>query len=350
MRLKIAIIGAGITGVMTALTCARKGVNVDLYDAGAIPNTTNLSWAHGRLWKYIHENNFSLQPLAAQSQAFWEDFILASNGTFGCKTQSIRVVDDTTCERLERLYKKLNVTYDINDKAISAQSSLLHLPSSNVKFFVGYDAILLNARKIYAYLCHELAEYENVRIIPHSNIDLNSIYEGRYLHIAGEKKQYSAIICTINQPVDKQNALIDVRPLQQYQVHLDVHINDMRASILKPVLNMGDEHISWCVPSPDRKVLKLSASRFSYPERPDDIQIITCKNYLLGKLRMGYEKVNIYVSSYFELPELERQTISYWYRHLSTGCIAIEACDASIFKIAPALSEQISNYAIHGVK
>ncbi|QDI46991.1 FAD-binding oxidoreductase [Serratia marcescens] len=147
MRPNIAIIGAGITGVMTALACARKGASVELYDAAAIPNAANLSWAHGRLWKYAHENNVALQPLAARSQAFWRQFLGIGNKTFGCQTQSIRVVDDVACRYLTQLYDDLAIGYDIQDPVLSVQSSLLRLHSTNRRLFIGHDAILLDAQK-----------------------------------------------------------------------------------------------------------------------------------------------------------------------------------------------------------
>jgi hypothetical protein len=348
MRHNIAIIGAGITGVMTALACARQGASVDLYDAGTIPNTTNLSWAHGRLWKHIHENNASLQPLAAHSHAFWRDFIGARDGMFGCKTQSIRIVDDNTCDRLVQAYQELAIGYDIHDRALSVQSSLLNLPCSSTRMFVGHDAILLNARKIYEYLCYELTECKNVSIKPHTYIDLTSISEGRLLYVEGSYKEYAAIICATGYPMTVKQNEGKVRPRPKYQVHLDVHVDDARAAMLKPVLNMGDEHLSWCVPSPDRTVLKVSASRFSYAEHPSEECVLSCKEYLLSRVRVEYKKIETYVSPYFELPSEERQSSSYWHHHCTAGCIVIDACDASIFKIAPTLSEQISHHVIHG--
>lgn len=349
MRPNIAIIGAGITGVMTALACARKGASVELYDAAAIPNVANLSWAHGRLWKHAHENNAALQPLAAHSHAFWRQFIGTGNETFGCQTQSIRVVDDADCRRLTQLYDALAIGYDIQDPVLSVQSSLLRLPSTNRRLFVGHDAILLDAQKVYAHLCQALANTDRIVLKPHTRVELDTIREGRHFSVNGERKNYTAVICTASRPLTRHIGWPGAAPAPQYQVHLDVHLNDARACLLKPVLTMGDEHRSWCVPSPERRVLKVSASRFSYSMPPDSNGLQACKRYLLDRLCVKYDQVDVVVSPYFELPTEERQDTAYWGRHDITGCIAVEACDASIFKIAPALSEQISQYVIHGV-
>ncbi|QNK33237.1 FAD-binding oxidoreductase [Serratia sp. JUb9] len=349
MRPNIAIIGAGITGVMTALACARKGASVELYDAAAIPNATNLSWAHGRLWKHVHENNAALQSLAAHSLTFWRQFIGTGHKTFGCQTQSIRVVDDADCRRLAQLYDTLSIGYDIQDPVLSVQNSLLRLPKANRRIFVGHDAILLDAQKVYAHLCQALANTDTIVLKPHTRVELNTIREGRHFSVNGERKSYTAVICTASRPLIRHISRSGSVPVPQYQVHLDVHLNDARAYLLKPVLTMGDEHRSWCVPSPERRVLKVSASRFSYPMPPDSNGLQACKQYLLDRLRVKYDQVDVAVSPYFELPTEKRQNTAYWGRHDITGCIAVEACDASIFKIAPALSEQISQYVIHGV-
>ncbi|HEJ9146640.1 TPA: FAD-binding oxidoreductase [Serratia marcescens] len=348
MRPNIAIIGAGITGVMTALACARKGASVELYDAAAIPNAANLSWAHGRLWKHAHENNAALQPLAARSLAFWRQLIDAGSETAGCQTQSIRVVDDADCRRLAQLYDALAIGYDIQEPVLSTQSSLLRMHSANRRLFVGHDAILLDAQKVYAHLCQALANTDSIVLKPHTRVDLGTIREGRHFSVNGERKSYTAVICTASRPLTRHIGRSGVTPAPQYQVHLDVHLNDPRACLLKPVLTMGDEQRSWCVPSPERRVLKVSASRFSYSMPPDSHDLQVCKRYLLDRLRVKYDQVDVVVSPYFELPAEKRQGTAYWGRHDVTGCIAVEACDASIFKIAPALSEQISQYAIHG--
>ena len=350
MRPNIAIIGAGITGVMTALACAREGASVDLYDAAAIPNAGNLSWAYGRLWKHVHENNAMLQPLAAFSLDYWRALIGGINSSFGCQTQSIRVVDNVTCQHLTRLYESLDIGYDVQQPDASILSQQLNIASPGKQLFIGHDAMLLDARKIYSYLCNEMEENPRISLKPFQRVDLSTIQDGKSLLIQGERKYYTSVISTTGTPIAEHNAESSSQPVPQYQVHLDVHLNDDLAPFFKPVLTMGDRNHSWCVPSPDRRVLKVSASRFSYTSPPDNSRQLACKAYLLDQLRINYDNVRLFVSPYFELPSVARQKQAYWREHDKTGCLIIEACDASVFKIAPALAQQLSRYAIHGVK
>lgn len=350
MRPNIAIIGAGITGVMTALACASEGASVDLYDAAAIPNTGNLSWAYGRLWKHAHENNTMLQPLADCSRDYWRALIGDINSDFGCQTQSFRVVDNVTCQHLKQLYESLDIGYDVQEPGASILSQQLNIASPGKQLFIGHDAMLLDARKIYAYLCHEMRENPRICLKPFHRVDLSTIQNGKSLLILGERKHYTSVISTTGTPISECDSESSSRPVSQYQVHLDVHLDDDLAPFFKPVLTMGDWNNSWCVPSPDRRVLKVSASRFSYTTPPDNNLQLACKKYLLDQLRISYDNVRLFVSPYFELPSATRQKQAYWREHDTTGCLIIEACDASVFKIAPALSQQLSRYAIHGVK
>lgn len=242
MHHNIAIVGAGITGIMTALACARKGASVDLYDAGPIPNPDNLSWAYGRLWKHIHENNPTLQPLAADSYAFWKEKISGGDGYFGCQARSFRVVDDATCDRLAALYQNASVGYELHDRAISAQSCLLNLERVGSRLFVGHDAILLNARNICMDLLEQLTEMKNVRFWPHFRVDLSALGKNRAVYVDGNYKKYSDVILATSCPEMGTTPDCGPRLRRQYQVHLDVHISDGRACLLQPVLDMGDEH------------------------------------------------------------------------------------------------------------
>lgn len=341
MHHKIAVVGAGITGIMTALACAQRGASVDLYDAGQIPNKNNLSWDYGRLWRYIHENNPVLQSLAASSQLFWQKLILNTHNDFGCQTQSVRVLNDVESQRLINLYQNASIPFEIHNRYLSTQSSLLRIPLKYDDFFIGHDAILLNASNIYTYLYKKLAEYENVNIYRDTMVNLNEIEDLKSLLIEGRKIDYTSIICTVSRSISAASNLL----LQQrYQVHFNIHINDDRAALLKPVLNMGDENKSWCVPSLDKKILKVSASNFSYSTRPDDFQVKECKEYLLSIIAAKYGDVETHVSPYFELSNSNRQSFPYWSYLSPSGAIVVEACDASIFKIAPALSTQICNH------
>lgn len=348
MRRDIAVVGAGITGIMTALACARKGAGVDLYEAEHIPNRENLSWAPGRLWKHIHEHNSCLEPLAGASLVYWEALILHSRGELGCRTESLRLLPREDCLQLERHYHALGTGCHIQTPQSCEQSSVFRFAAGK-QLFTGHDAVLLDARKICLLLLDELAECRNVTLHPLTPADMDASGNGVLCLSGSDSRTYATIVSTTSQPLHERQPAARERAQIRYQVHFDVHVNDSRRGLLKPVLHFGDDRRTWCVPSPDRSVLKLSASAFSFPDAPRADVVEACRTYLLQKLNIRYTRVESHVSAYHEIPSEKRPFSPYWYTDPQTGVVTVDSCDASIFKIAPALSDQISQHVINGV-
>lgn len=348
MRRDIAVVGAGITGIMTALACARKGAGVDLYEAEHIPNRENLSWAPGRLWKHVHEHNRSLEPLASASLACWDALILRSRGELGCRTESLRLLAAEDCLQLERHYRTLGTGCRIQAPQSSEHAGVFRFPAGK-HLFTGHDAVLLNARKICLLLLDELAQCRNVTLHPLTPADMNASGNGVLCLGGTDSRTYATIVSATSRPLPERLSVTRDRAQVRYQVHFDVHVNDSRRGLLKPVLHFGDENRAWCVPSPDRRILKLSASAFSFPDTPRADTVEDCRTYLLEKLNIRYTRVESHVSAYYEIPSEKRQASPYWYTDPQTGVVTVDSCDASIFKIAPALSDQISQYVINGV-
>lgn len=347
MRNNIAIIGAGITGIMTALSCARKGARVDLYDMGEIPNQSNLSWAHGRLWRGIHDRNELLQRLAFRSQCYWNEMIEFSDGYFGRHTKSIRMVNDELCESLEKTYHQHNIQYEINGKTALLQESIIKFDTDKKNAFIGFDAILLNAKEIYSHLCSEAINHNMISLHRNTIININQVNERGEIYIEKETKKYSKIIITTGTPLYKTASADCVK---KFQVHVDVHIDDGLRNVIRPMLDMGDDNVSWCVPSPNNKVLKLSASNFAYDEKPNEIKVTHIREHLLSLLKINYSVVDTHVSIYYEKEREIRQSSPYWSFTNDNDIVTVSSCDASLFKASPALSEEISNYVIHGDK
>lgn len=348
MRRDIAIVGAGITGIMTALACARMGAGVDLYEAEHIPNRENVSWASGRLWKHIHEHNSSLEPLAWASLAYWEALILRSGGELGCRTASLRVLPTEDCLQLERHYRALGTGCHIQTPQSCEQSGVFRFAAEK-QLFTGHDAVLLDARKICLLLLDELAQCRNVTLHPLTPADMNASGNGVLCLGGSDSRTYATIVSTTSRPLLKRHPVMRDRAQVRYQVHFDVHVNDSRRGLLQPVLHFGDDRRAWCVPSPDRSILKMSASEFSFPDSPREDTVEACRTYLLEKLNISYTRVESHVSAYYEIPSEKRQSSPYWYTDPQTDVVTVDSCDASIFKIAPALSDQISQYVINGV-
>ena len=71
--MKVAVIGGGINGVMTAWAFARRGDSVDLFEKGRLMSATSRSstkMLHGGL-RYLEHGHFGLVREALQERSWW---------------------------------------------------------------------------------------------------------------------------------------------------------------------------------------------------------------------------------------------------------------------------------------
>lgn len=345
MRPDIAIVGAGIMGAMTALACARRGATVAIYDAGDIPNKQNLSFADVRMWRHVHHNNPTLEKLAASSLDAWLNFESLSKSEGIRKTKTARLLTLAQCEALSDAYDKSGCTYTIlSTDELSLRAAYNIDVTSEQRLFVANDALLINGKFIYSHLIGTLKSMSNVSFFPNTKIDVDTDISGCSIQSTHGKFDYSGIILTTGRPgknTAKKNA--PCNPTKYYQLHIDFHLEENEANNnLLPLLNFGDPETTWALPSIDRKTLSVSASNFSFTEKVDESQLGTLTEYLINKIKVKYTTFYVRVSEYFELEASARNTNDYWESHSHHNIISINACDASLFKAAPAISETLS--------
>lgn len=338
MNTRIAIVGAGITGLMTAKSCATRGAQVDVYDAGPIPNPAGRSYANGRLWRHVHPGNPRLQELARQSLPRWKTIISDGGVSLGQVVSTIRVVSEEEAHRLAELYRQAQASFRLESYWTSAQRCLYHLRHKSDVLFTGHDGLLLNARSLCHRLAEELSHRPGVRLLAGAMLDITQDVSGTSVHNSGVTERYDRVVLATGEPTEKLRG--NVR--RRFQVHLDVTPADSRAASLSPVLDMGDELVSWAVPSPDRKEVTISASSFSYSEEPDATTRERCWDYLAAQIRFGYVRAEKRLSVYHELPAEERRITPFWHRDPVSGAYVLDACDGGLFKVAPALADALT--------
>jgi hypothetical protein len=346
MRPEVAIVGAGIMGIMTALACARKGAAVAIYDAEDIPNKRNLSFADVRMWRHVHHNNPTLEALAASSLDAWLNFQSLSKPEGIRKTQTVRLLTLAQCEVLSDAYDNSGYTYTILS---TDELSLRRMYDIDItreqRLFVANDALLINAKLIYSHLVDALKSMSNVSFFPNTKIDIDTDISGCSIQSTHGKFDYSGIILSTGRPgkyAPPQNATCT--PEKHYQLHIDFHLEGNAADDdLLPLLNFGDPQITWALPSIDKKTLSVSASNFSFTKTIDAAQLNQMTDYLIQKINVKYTTFDVRISEYFELTTTARNTNAYWETRPNHNVISINACDASLFKAAPAISETLSD-------
>lgn len=333
---KIAVVGAGITGVLTALACAQKGAAVDVYDLNEIPNKNNNSWAIARLCRLVHENSPHLENLATRSAIFWRNMMIQTHEQLIQPVDVLRVNNEHALQHLKKSYTLHGLESDIAEPDSTALSSSFRIKNSSHKVLTGKDGLLLNADSIYQYLISEIIKNKNIKLISNSNLfakGLYSIHEDKYL-----RRKYLTVVFSTSMPAKKGSEKIN----KKFQYHIDISLKS-GFEFSDAILDLGDENKSWCVPSLDGKILKLSASNFSFNSFPDGDQKNKCREYLLDMIKLSYEKIKENVSGYYEYHD-DVKNHKRWGVDGDSGCVLVEACNAQHFKTAPAVATDISNY------
>lgn len=334
---KIAVVGAGITGVLTALACAQKGAAVDVYDLNGIPNKENNSWAYARLFRTVHDNSPHLEDLALRSEAFWKTMQLQTSEQLIHPVNVIRVNSEPTLRVLRQAYTAHHHESCITELDSTSLNSFFKIKNSNYKVLIGNDGLLLNANLIYKKLVDLMTKNRNIRLIPNSKLFANGLPSIREHKIL--KETYSTIIFSTSAPVKTDSKAVR----KKFQYHIDI--------ILKPeckfkdaILDLGDDNKTWCVPSLNGKKLKLSASEFSFYDPPSELLKRECREYLLDMIKAPQKEVSETVSSYYEVNGEQYYDGNRWKVDKENGCVLMEACNAQHFKSAPATANDISDH------
>lgn len=334
---KIAVVGAGITGLMTALNCARKGAEVDIYDLYDIPNKQSNSWAYARLWRIVHDDNPVLEAMAIRSGVYWENLMNQYGETMIRPTKIVRINNERILAPLRLSYEKNKKNSNTTTLEKSNLTSFFNITTEN-NVMTGEDGLILGAHSIYEHLFNELKKHGNVHLLPNETLfpttDAMSI---NYENIIN--KYNKTLICT-SSPI----SLYPSQVMKNYQYHMDIELIN-GYSFRDVILDMGDIHKTWCIPSIKGNVIKLSASHFSFSTPPDETMKKKCKNYLLNTIKIPYRLIKEQISEYYSSADNGTSHGQFWRRDESNRIAIMDSCNARNYKIAPALAEDISQFA-----
>ena len=337
MSHKIAVVGAGITGLITALNCARKGAEVDIYDRCHIPNKLSNSWAYARLWRIVHEDNPALEALAIRSGRFWESLMDQYGEKLIRPTKILRINNEKILTPLRLSYdrnKKTNTTTSLKQSELT---SFFNIPTQN-NVMTGEDGLLLRAHSIYENLLEELMKYENVKLLPNKTL-FPSTNTTEFTNECAMNSYKKVLICT-SSPIKS----LPRNVTKKYQYHIDIELK-LGHSFRDVILDMGDIHKTWCIPSLEGNLIKLSASHFSFNEPPDNKLKKDCKDYLINILKIPFSSITEQVSEYYSSENNGTSDDKLWWRDKKNRIAIMDSCNAGSYKIAPALAEDICQFA-----
>ncbi|GJK50159.1 hypothetical protein TUM17560_25360 [Serratia marcescens] len=340
----IAIVGGGgVTAVMTALACARKGISVDFFLDETNYDEFRTSFGNHCLWRSVHENNQRLTRFSSQSQWIWEKFILSSSGEYGRKEKMSRVVERAEIGRLSRLYEQHGLPFEVKNYG---EDNLLTLPSfidcTNKSIFVSYDSILLNTAEIFSYFQDELAFFTGVNIFRNKNIGGLNRIEGGVIFVDEKKRLYDTIIkftnCFEFNMVESFDAIFpDVD-----MIFKDYYLSDSVSHLLHPVLITEKEFNIWITPSVDGEVIRVAMETHV----PQSIEVM--KRSLNIDAYVDRRKIDVISSalfthtSSFTYSESPRTVVPCWTSSEDDKKIVVVESVDSYYNSSPIISEEIT--------
>jgi hypothetical protein len=349
-RPRIAIVGAGVVGLHSALACSRGGADVDIYEAKEVPNISGNSYDYSRLFRIIHENNEFLQNLALLSHPYWIEMQNKYGNDVVKKSHNLRIIDDEVVEKIVEQYKKINISYEFLSNKNPLVHNGLYNCNPNLNIFCGHDSLLLNSKKIVDILCDEIRNISSIKIYPHSLVKNISLEMQLLFNNEKISDRYDGVIMATSSPnsnIIKCEGNDGMQPIKKFQHYINVYFDEeFSHNRTIPIVDFGDSKNSWSVPSINKNLIKLSASKYSFNEPQPENMIAFLNAELLKNIKSQFSKIENKIALYYEIDATMRLIFPYWRNVPGRNLITIDACDASIFKAAPAIASIIGKQII----
>jgi len=252
---KVIIVGGGINGLCTAISCAEAGYEVALFDRGKIAEETSAKSSrmlHGGI-RYLEQGHLSLVRRALVERKRWlDDFPDA------VKTTTFLVIPNTPSlfNKLRffigvKLYQWLAGSYSLGSSGRletgSIPSALDHLRSSNHPLYYYVDTVM-DDRAIVGRL---LAKANDLGVEIQENHNVEHIASD---HIVAEVRHGADVVVNMSGPWVSQT-------LAQSNLESSFHLRYIRGAhlVLNPSLDIGsgalfeqpDGRVVFLVPSPN---------------------------------------------------------------------------------------------------
>lgn len=340
----IAIVGGGgVTAVMTALACARKGISVDFFLDDLDYDEFKTSLGSHCLWRSVHEDNPRLSRFAAQSQWIWEKFILASSGEFGRKERVVRVVERAELNQLIKLYELYNLPYEV--KNCGDDESIVLPPFLDYKnkfVFVSYDSILLNVAEIFSYFSDELAFFTRVNVFRNKNIGGLGRIEDGVIFVDEKKHLYDIVVKFTNDFKLNQIFSFNAVDVEAKTVFKDFYLSDTISHLTQPIWISENEFNIWLTPSVDGRVIRVGMD-VHFPQSAE----VLARNLNIDAY-LSRSKIDVMSSSIFSIgsrgvsSEDAKSVIPCWtVSDDNKKIVVVESVD-SYYNASPAVAEEIT--------
>ncbi|MCA8276388.1 FAD-binding oxidoreductase [Burkholderia sp. AU30280] len=346
-RARVAVIGAGVIGLLFALRCADDCVSVEVFDAESLPNEKGRSIDISRLFRIVHPSNGPLQALSLRSLPFWLKWDRESGGQRLIPIDCYRSLDEPGLALALQQYEALGLPWRVYEAGEANPLTRHYRFPENRRLLAGGDSYILNSRAILLDMIEKVRSRPNVNLRTCCRVDDVTEQTHGVLSVthAGGSTEFDAVFIATGDPtlaVKLCAADQSPKPEARTQFYVNVRLDDQQhGAPLPPLLDFGDAMGTWTVPGFDPHWLKVSAARLTLAEETYSGGVEALIDSLLAMLKHRTTRIEPRFMTYYEHPHRIEREISYVKKTALTHVYALEACDAVLFKAAPAITDAL---------
>lgn len=189
--MRLAVVGGGVIGLATAWQAARRGHRVELFEAGAVPNTEGASYDQHRLCRVPYGSQDGYARLMAPAMAAWDRAFAAMGARHYVETGCLALctADGDWTDRSRASLERLGLPHRLMTPAeIAARCPMLRMHDARYGLWSEPGGVLFADHITTGFAA--LAEAAGVQLRPHSRAAL----DGEALTVDGRAIDCDAVL------------------------------------------------------------------------------------------------------------------------------------------------------------
>ena len=350
--MRIAVVGAGVVGLLTAVECVRAGALVDLVDRAGIPNPEAASYDVHRVVRTLHRGDPALTRAAARVPADWAQIERRLGGDFLHRTGVLTAMSAWAAQaELDLLAELGTEARYVSGGQIAAQYPQVRLPAGMPAVFEP-GAFTVRAGRALRTIADWLGAQPAVRLYPDSPV--TEVDDDGRVHLTGRRvlTADATVIAAGPWSRDLLPTGLGARLTLKRQTMLSYLPRTHRAAWDRSpaILGLGAAQDGWLIPPVAGTPVRLSAAsacrtagRMTGGQTPD-----AWREHLAGRFRehlADFDEALVTGATegyYLTDPDGRGPLLA----GLGGPVVAYAACGGMSFKFAPPVARALADHAL----